>query len=416
VQYDVFFSISQTPVDGSLPDEARMFRSFFEQVELADELGFGVAWIAESHLSSEVQKRNRRPVVPHWKGEIGLNTDILQLATRVLARTRRIEVGSAISNIVCMGGPIAHAERLATFLTLHGLDAAETRRLHYGFASGRFDFMNFASGVTPRDAVEEAAWPALKGFLLREAAEIFTRLLAGEVLCSDDLPEQALTRANFRSDEDWERVQAAAVRRDGLEASPESIGVARRWVFEHIKLVPQDFRRDLLQLVIGSHDPAIQEYVNRFLPVQVFNLSITRPEQIEDTHQRMAAAYHADGGEWGRTMMPRTVFVFLNHEEGLDPAARSEAAHAEARAALGEYWKALEGTIDPSKVEGAANNALIGNAEEVAAQVVERFHPEDRLMLWFDFFNHDSARVMRNMRAFVEEVAPRVEAALEVAR
>jgi hypothetical protein len=416
VQYDVFFSISQTPVDGVLPDEARMFRSFFEQVELADELGFGVAWIAESHLSSEVQKRNRRPVVPHWKGEIGLNTDILQLATRVFARTRRIEVGSAISNIVCMGGPIAHAERLATFLTLHGLDPAETRRLHYGFASGRFDFMNFASGVVPRDAVEEAAWPALKGFLLREAAEVLTRLLAGEVLCSDDLPAQELTRANFRSDEDWQRVQAAAVARDGLAAAPEAIPVARRWEFEHLKLVPQEFRRELLQLVIGSHDPAIQEYVNRFLPVQVFNLSITRPEQIEDTHRRMAAAYHAAGGAWDRAMMPRTVFVFLNHEQGLDPAGRSAAAHAEARAALGEYWKALEGTIDPAKVEGAADNALVGNAEEVAAQIVERFHPEDRLMLWFDFFNHDSERVMRNMRAFVEEVAPRVEAALEVAR
>lgn len=416
MQYDVFFSISQTPVDGVLPDEARMFENFLEQVELADELGFGVAWVAESHLSSEVQKRNRRPVVPHWKGEIGLNTDILQLATRVLARTRRIEVGSAISNIVCMGGPIAHAERLATFLTLHGLDPAESRRLHYGFASGRFDFMNSASGVVPRDAVEEAAWPALKGFLLREAAEILTRLLAGEVLCSDDLPQQQLTRANFRSDEDWARVQAAAVERDGLAAAPESISVARRWVFEHLQLVPREFRRDLLQLVIGSHDPAIQEYVNRFLPVQVFNLSITRPEQIEDTHRRMAEAYHAAGGAWQRSMMPRTVFVFLNHEEGLDPAARSAAAHAEARSALGEYWKALEGTIDPAKVEGAADNALVGNAEEVAAQILERFHPEDRLMLWFDFFNHDSARVMRNMRAFVEEVAPRVEAALEVAR
>ena len=57
---------------------------------------------------------------------------------------------------------------------------------------------------------------------------------------------------------------------------------------------------------------------------------------------------------------------------------------------------------------GAANNALIGNPDEIAAQVRERFHPEDRLMLWFDFFNHDSARVIRNMRAFMEKVAPQV--------
>ncbi len=416
MQYDVFFSISQTPVDGALPSEAVMFRNFFEQVELADRLGFGTAWIAESHLSSEVQKQNRKPVIPHWKGEVGLNTDILQLATRVFARTERIQVGSAISNIVCMGGPIAHAERLATFLTLHGADADEARRLNYGFASGRFDFMNFASGVVPRDAVEEAAWPALKGFLLREGAEIFVRLLAGETLCSDDVPGQTLTRANFRSDEDWQRVQAAAVARDGLSAAPDEIAVQKRWVFEHVKLVPQEFRRDLLQLVIGSHDPAIQEYVNRFLPVQVFNLSITKAEQIEDTHRRLAEAYHADGGDWDRTMMPRTVFVFLNQEDGLDDAQRSAAAQSEADAALGEYWKALEGTIDPNKVKGAANNALIGNAEEVAQQIVERYHPDDRLMLWFDFFNHDSARVMRNMQAFVEHVVPAVASRLEAVR
>ena len=41
-------------------------------------------------------------------------------------------------------------------------------------------------------------------------------------------------------------------------------------------------------------------------------------------------------------------------------------------------------------------------------QILERFHPEDRLMLWFDFFNHDSARVIANMEAFMQGVAPRV--------
>ena len=36
----------------------------------------------------------------------------------------------------------------------------------------------------------------------------------------------------------------------------------------------------------------------------------------------------------------------------------------------------------------------------------ERFHPDDRLMLWFDFNNHDSKQVMRNMDAFMTTVAP----------
>ncbi len=412
MQYDIFFSISQTPVDGVLPTEAEMFGNFFEQVEHADRLGFGVAWVAESHLSSQVQKRNKRPVIPHWEGEVGLNTDILQLAARVFARTERIEVGSAVMNILCMGGPVTHAERIATFGALHGLDPAETRRLHVGFASGRFDFMNEASGIGPRDAVERAAWRALKGKVLEEAATIFLRLLRGDVVCSDEIPGTVLDRSCFRSDEDWERVQDAAVERDGLTERPESIEVPRRWVFEHLKVVPQDWRRELVQPVIGSHDPSLQDYVNTIAPVQVFNLSITRPEIIEETHARMAERYHPDGGAWERGYMPRTVFVFLNHEDGLTPAQRSEAAHAEAKSALGAYWKALQGTIDPDRVQKAADNALVGNVEEVAAQVRERFHPEDRLMLWFDFFNHDSARVMRNMSAFMDEVRPRVEEAL----
>ncbi|MDP6944821.1 MAG: luciferase, partial [Myxococcota bacterium] len=66
MKYDIFFAISQTPVDGAMPTETEMFRHFFSQVQVADELGFGTAWVAETHLSSEVQKRHRRPVVPHW--------------------------------------------------------------------------------------------------------------------------------------------------------------------------------------------------------------------------------------------------------------------------------------------------------------------------------------------------------------
>ena len=106
--------------------------------------------------------------------------------------------------------------------------------------------------------------------------------------------------------------------------------------------------------------------------------------------------------------MPRTTFVFINDEPGLTKEEQSAAAHREARAALGAYWKALQGTIDPSRVENAAQNALIGNADEVAQQARERFHPDDRLMLWFDFFNHDSPRVIKNMEAFMHKVAPQL--------
>ena len=110
--------------------------------------------------------------------------------------------------------------------------------------------------------------------------------------------------------------------------------------------------------------------------------------------------------------MPRTTFVFLNAQPGLSPEEQSRAAQDEARVALSAYWKALQGTIDPKRVEKAANNALVGNPAEVAQQMLDRFHPEDRLMLWFDFFNHDNDRVVANMEAFMGSVAPRVQDAL----
>ena len=64
---------------------------------------------------------------------------------------------------------------------------------------------------------------------------------------------------------------------------------------------------------------------------------------------------------------------------------------------------------DPARIAKAADNALIGGPATMAQQIQERFHREDRLMLWFDFFNHDSTRVIRNMRAFQEKVVPLLE-------
>ncbi|HIF04277.1 MAG TPA: hypothetical protein EYQ80_02380 [Candidatus Poseidoniales archaeon] len=208
-----------------------------------------------------------------------------------------------------------------------------------------------------------------------------------------------MTRANFRSDEDWASVQSA----HGDESS--TIPIDRRYVFEHIKSIPQEWDRSKVNLVLGSHEPALQEFVNTFLPVQVFNLSITQPEVIEATHERMAQAYQ---GDWQRNMMPRTVMVFLNEEEGLTAEEQNAAAQQESKEALSAYWSALEGTLDPAKVAKASDNAVIGNAEQIAAQIRERFHPEDRLMLWFDFFKHDSARVCRDLTAFMDKVAPLV--------
>ena len=389
-----------------------MFANYFQQLECADRLGFGVGWIAQAHLSTETQKSNSRPVVPHWQGEVGLCTDFPQLAMESFRRTTSIEIGSAVVSILASGGPIAQAERIANTLMLHGMNPDEHRKLHVGFSAGRFEFMARPYGIVPRTSVEEAAWPALRGQIFMEAGEIFLRLLRGDVVNSTTTYDTVLTRANFRSDEDWERVQSAAVEFEGMTTLPNEIHIPKRYVFEDLKIVPNTFRRELLELVAGTHDPRAQTFLNSFSPVKVFNLSITKPEVIEATHERMASVFHADGGAWQRRDMPRTSFVFLNAEEGLSPEQQSEAAHREADAALGAYWNALEGTIDPSKVSNAANNALIGNVEEIAQQIFERFHPEDRIMAWFDFFNHDSDRVCRDMTAYMEQVVPLVESKL----
>ena len=409
MEFDIFFSISQTPdTSGFKPSESEMFANFFDQVVLADELGFGVGWVAQAHLSTEIQKSNKNPVVPHYPGEVGLCTDFFQVAREMFSRTKRMDVGSAVMSILASGGPIAQAERVGSFLALHGMDPDEERKLHIGFSAGRFEFMARPYGIVPRDAVEEAAWPALRGQIFSEASEIFLRLLNGEIVSSESVPATTLKRENFRTDEDWGEVQRVAVRQDGLEAPPESIEIGNRYVFEDIKTIPQDWRRDLLNLVIGSHDPNLQEKVNRFRPVQVFNLSITPPHVIEDTHERMSRDYHKDGGGWSRRMMPRTIMVFLNDEDGLTREQQDEAAMEEARSALSTYWSALEGTIDPGKIDRATDNAVIGSVQSVSEQISQRFDPEDRLMCWFDFFNHDSERVMRDMTAFMTKVAPEV--------
>jgi alkanesulfonate monooxygenase SsuD/methylene tetrahydromethanopterin reductase-like flavin-dependent oxidoreductase (luciferase family) len=413
MEFDIFLSISQTPdASGHMPDEQTMMRNYFDQVEAADRQGFGIAWIAQAHLSTEEQKSNLKPVVPHFPGEIGLCTDFFQLAGATFSRTKNIEVGSAVLSILANGGPITTAERIGNLCQLLGLQN-DGRKVHVGFSAGRFEFMARPYGIVPRNSVESAAWPVLRNRIFREATEIVLRLIRGDAISSEDIQPTILRLEDFRDGEDWAAVQLAAKNEYDLPALPNEVHIARRYAFENLKIIPKNWPRDKLNLVLGSHDADTQIFANQFMPVQVFNLSITPPEVIDATHQRMEENYHPDGGKWERRMMPRTLMIFLNEEEDLNPEQRSSAAKKEADAALRSYWSALDGTIDPDKVERATDNAVIGNAEEVATQILERFNHEDRIMCWFDFFNHDSARVIRNMEAFMSKVKPLVEERLQ---
>ncbi|MDX9732272.1 MAG: LLM class flavin-dependent oxidoreductase [Bdellovibrionales bacterium] len=411
MKYDVFFSICQTPVDGYQPSERVMLQNFFDQAFLADELGYDCAWVAETHLSCQVQKKNPGAVIPHFEGEIGLNTDILQIAHILFAKTKRIHVGSAIRNIQCNGGPIAHAEAIKMFLSLHGLGlnraagSAEDRRLEVGFASGRFPFSNVPYGIYPRNELERVAWPALRGLIFQEATEVFLRLLKGEIIGSQDVRPKVLTRARFRSDDDWARVQVAAKAMN--QASADRIEIPSFWTFDPVGVIPFEAPMQNLRLTIGAHDAETQDFANTILPVGVFNLSITPSEQIEATHKRMLTTYGRGasgfGGmpkEWSRGLMPRTVLVFVDKD-------RAKAKLA-AEKAIANYWKAVEGTLDPAKIAQAVDNAIVGEPREVVEQMNQRFNVDDRLMLWFDFNNHDNESVKSSMRLFMEECAPHV--------
>ncbi|EDY48925.1 conserved hypothetical protein [Streptomyces clavuligerus] len=376
--------------------------NFLEQAQVADALGFATIWVAGSHFSSELQQGHRRPVIPNWRGEIGLNTDFCQLAGQVLTRTRRIEVGSAVMNIVGQGGPLAAAERVAALVGWHGLDPAESRTLHIGFSGGRFDYINRLSGVVPRTGWEEAAWPRVRSAVAAEAAEIFVRLLAGETLTSEDIPEAELGPEAFPDPEMYRRALAEGRSVEGRVVLP------RRWEFEAVKAVPEIARPDLLELVVGSQDQALQARLNLIRPVKVFNLSITPPSVIEATHTRLQRVYHPAGGPWRRGYMPRTVFVFLHDHRGRSAGANRSDARADAEARLAAYWRAMEGTVNPARVAAAADNALIGTSADIAEQIGARFHPQDRLMLWFDFFTQDSKRVCEQMDAFMTRVVPRL--------
>ena len=138
------------------------------------------------------------------------------------------------------------------------------------------------------------------------------------------------------------------------------------------------------------------------------NRTIKHPFWADETKTKIVCQFHYDSGEVLEASVMDTEDGNPDWAEIIETFGMEEldAAKEEAKAALNTYWSALEGTIDPSKVERATDNAVIGNVEEVAKQIIQRFDRNDKLMCWFDFFNHDSERVQRNMKAFMDKVAP----------
>ncbi len=378
MQFDIFFSICQMEVDGHLPTERLLLTNFFDQLVLADALGFGTAWVAETHLSCQVQKLNPNPVIPHFNGEIGINTDILQLAHLGFAKTKQINIGSAIRNIICNGGPVAHAEAVKTFISLHQLYHDSNRKLELGFAAGRFPFTNNAYGFYPKTDFEKQHWGAVKNKYFMQASEIFLRLLNGEHLDSTQISRQVVA----------------------------DTALDCHWQFDKLGVLPNEVNMGYLALTIGAHDPDAQLHANRFRPVGVFNLSITPAAVIEETHRRMEQCYHPAGGGWQRRLLPRTVMIFVNDDAGKSAAEQSAHAKAQAERAWRNFWIAMDGTVNANKIKDAIDNSIAGNVQEVTEKMKATYHTDDRLMLWFDFNNYDNADVKKSMQVFMEKVVP----------
>ena len=63
MEFDVFFSISQTPVDGHTPTEREMFLNFFEQVEAGDMVLVPVREPDFAHARAVLQQDARGQIV-----------------------------------------------------------------------------------------------------------------------------------------------------------------------------------------------------------------------------------------------------------------------------------------------------------------------------------------------------------------
>jgi alkanesulfonate monooxygenase SsuD/methylene tetrahydromethanopterin reductase-like flavin-dependent oxidoreductase (luciferase family) len=386
--FDLFHSVGDPLVRGQRLGAARCLRQFLDQVKLAEELGMQAVWAAESHFSSETQKRGKQPSIVHYEGEVGLNSDSFQLFHWLAAHTRRIGLGTAIHNIVGgSGGPIASADRVNMLRFMNAECWGSPRELRIGIASGRFPYQNAPFGLVPRDRAEQLLWPHVQRIAFHEAIEIFLRLLEGEELSSEQLSAHEVS---------LEQTGAALATRLQQELSLAlPYRPAPRWSFEPLRLVPESSSNGF-RVVLGSADPAALAIARRHARVDLFNLSFTPPDRIEALHRELAVG----DASWSRDRLPRTVLVFA------DPSR--DVARARAEAALDVYITAMRGTAAVPDKDVLLERALVGDATELRERLApggrHGFHPEDRLMLWFEFNQLDGAAIEAQMRYFFEQV------------
>ncbi len=397
--FDLFHSIGR--IDSIRPQltDREVFGQFFRQVELAEEIGLDTIWVAESHFSSEIQKRHPSAVIPHYSGEVGLNCDPMQLAHTIFSRTRRINFGTAIHNIVGgNGGPIASADKVRTLAFLNQFND-QPRQLHIGVAQGRFPFINSPFGIVPRDPTETKLWNQYKRLIFVEALEIFLRLIRGETIASSDISTFEIDASHFRGAEEWIQVCQQ------INHNPDAALIYRpRWQFEVMKLVPELRQSDLdrLNIVLGSHDPLARDLGMKFWPLDIFNLSFTPTAEINRVHAEMKVRCADSPRPWHRRRMPRTVLIFVDrdHKRAVDHASQC----------FDTYIEAMRGTVGFPPKDVLMSRAIIGDPSSALEQMKPGgrlgFEADDRLMLWFEFNQANGEVVESQMRLFADKILP----------
>jgi hypothetical protein len=276
---------------------------------------------------------------------------------------------------------------------------ASPRKLHVGVAAGRFPYINAPFGIVPRDDIEKALWPQYQRLIFIEALEIFLRLSRGETLASSDVKPWRIDRSLFRSEDEFRTAMNA------VGGSPDGVPYRARWDFERLRLVPEMVEQDYvawMNFVLGSHDPLARDHGLQFADLDIFNLSFTPPSQLAKVHDEMFVRYRESGRVWHRSRMPRTVLVFIDQN--------AHRARDMAASCFDVYIEAMRGTVALPPKDELMARALIGEPADLVEQLspgnANGFHPDERLMLWFEFNQNDHDAIKRQMRLFAEKVMP----------
>jgi alkanesulfonate monooxygenase SsuD/methylene tetrahydromethanopterin reductase-like flavin-dependent oxidoreductase (luciferase family) len=120
MRFGLFFQASES--DGQT--HAERYAEMFDQVTLADSLGFDVAWLAEIHFG----------------GAFSLISTPLMLVPSIAHRTRRIRIGTAVV-LLPLHHPLSSAEQAATADVLSG------GRLEFGVGRGSIPTQFHGFGV-----------------------------------------------------------------------------------------------------------------------------------------------------------------------------------------------------------------------------------------------------------------------------